>query len=72
MATRRTTVEIDERELSEAARNLGTRGVKETVNSALREVNRTAALRRAAACAREGRLRLPDETTWARWREPRW
>ncbi len=71
MATRKTTVEVDERELSEAARNLGTRGIKETVNSALRDVNRRAALSRAAAYVREGRLRLPDETTWARWREPR-
>ena len=71
MAYHKTTVEIDLDELREAAEQLGTRGVKETVNTALREVNRKAALQKAAACDREGNLRTPDEKTPPAWREAR-
>ena len=71
MAYHKTTVEIDLDELREAAEQLGTRGVKETVNTALREVNRKAALQKAAAYVREGNLRTPDEKTPPAWREAR-
>ncbi len=60
MAYRKTTVEIDVDELRDAAAELGTRGVKETLNTALREVNRKAALQRAAAGVRAGNLQAPD------------
>jgi len=60
MAYRKTTVEIDFDELRDAAAELGTRGVKETLNTALREVNRKAALQRAAAAVRAGNLQAPD------------
>lgn len=70
MAARKTTVEIDLEALREAAGHLGTRGVKQTVNAALREINRRAALRRAAEYVRAGKLHLPDEETWARRRRP--
>jgi Arc/MetJ family transcription regulator len=67
----KTTVEIDTDALSAAEAVLGTRGIKDTVNSALREVHRRAALERAAALFLAGEIHLPDEETWARWREPR-
>ncbi len=37
-AVRKTTLEIDDRELDEARRILGTRGIKDTVDAALRAV----------------------------------
>ncbi|HEY5320831.1 MAG TPA: hypothetical protein VIJ76_08135 [Galbitalea sp.] len=67
----KTTVEIDLNELKQAQRNLQSRGIKETVNSALREVNRTAALKRAAAYLLAGKLHVPDERAWAASRAPR-
>jgi len=67
----KTTVEIDVEELEKAQQALQTRGIKQTVNAALREVNRKAALEEAAAYVRDGRLMAPDEDTWAEWREPR-
>ena len=70
MAYRKTTVEIDLDELREAAEQLGTHGVKETVNAALRDVNRKAALQKAAAYVRAGSLRTPDEKMWASSTEP--
>ena len=70
MAYRKSTVGIDLDELREAAAHLGTRGVKETVNTALHEVNRKAALQRAAAYVRDGSLRAPDEKTPLSWQEP--
>jgi Arc/MetJ family transcription regulator len=54
--THRTTIEIDPVELSRAKRTLGTTTTRETVNRALREVNRQAALRAAAALVRAGGL----------------
>ncbi len=74
MATPRyqkTTVEIDTDALLKAQEALHTKGVKETVNAALHEVNRTRALRDAADYLLAGKLRVPDEETWAAWREPR-
>ena len=56
--TQRTTVELDLVELERAKGTLGTRTTRETVNKALREVNRQAKLRRAAALVRAGGLGL--------------
>lgn len=71
MSYHKTTVEIDLEELEQAQTTLQTSGVKETVNAALREVNRRAALQGAASYVLTGRLHTPDEKTWADWREPR-
>jgi len=65
------TLEIDLNELMQAERNLQTHGIKETVNGALREVNRLAALRQAAAYVRAGTLHVPAERAWAASRAPR-
>ena len=67
----KTTIEVDLDALREAERNLGTTGFKETVNRALEDVNRRAALRRAAEYVRAGKMHVPDEETWAAWRAPR-
>ncbi len=67
----RTTVEIDDEALREAERVLGTHGYKETINRALHEIIRRAALERGARYIREGRLHLPDERTWSASRRPR-
>jgi len=71
MPYHKTTVEIDTDELSKAEVVLGTSGIKDTVNSALREVNRRAALEEAAEYVLAGKMHVPDEGTWAAWREPR-
>jgi len=71
MSFHKTTIEVDLDAFREAERELGTRGLKETVNAALREVSRRAALARAAEYVRAGRLHTPDERTWAGWRAPR-
>jgi len=55
----KTTIEVDLDQLHEAERNLGTDGFKETVNGALRDVNRRAALQRGAQYLRDGRLSTP-------------
>ncbi|MCL5445604.1 MAG: hypothetical protein ACYDEP_12605 [Acidimicrobiales bacterium] len=52
----RTTLVLDLDELERAREVLGTRTTRETVNEALHEVNRQAALRRAAAVVRRGDL----------------
>ena len=67
----KTTVEIDTDELRKAEAVLGTSGIKETVNGALKEVNRRAALEEAASYVLAGEMHLPDEATWSLWREPR-
>jgi Arc/MetJ family transcription regulator len=56
--THRTTVELDLTELERAKETLGTRTTRETVNRALREVNRQAKLRRAAELVRAGGLNI--------------
>ena len=71
MSMHKTTVEVDLDELARAQSVLGTRGVKDTLNAALREVNRKAALTTAADLVRAGAFHVPGETTWAAWREPR-
>jgi Arc/MetJ family transcription regulator len=55
-STHRTTLEIDLLELNRAKQTLGTKTTRDTVNGALREVNRRAALRAAAALVRGGGL----------------
>ena len=59
----RTTVDVEVDALEAARRVLGTRGYRDTINEALREVARMAALRRAAELVRTGGLNLvtPDE-----------
>lgn len=57
---RRTTLELDVEELRRAKETLGTRTARETVNKALREVNRMAALRAAAALIRQGGLNIVE------------
>ncbi|MHB1516950.1 MAG: type II toxin-antitoxin system VapB family antitoxin [Acidimicrobiales bacterium] len=52
----RTTLVLDLEELRRAQEILGTKTTRETVNGALHEVNRIAALRRAAAMVRRGDL----------------
>lgn len=71
MNYQKTTVEIDVEELEKAQESLQTHGIKETVNAALKEVNRRAALKEAAAYVLSGSMHVPDEETWAGWREPR-
>ena len=67
----RTTIDIDV-ELFEAAKAaLGTTGYRSTVNEALREVARMAALRRAAAAVRAGGLNLVSPEDIAVMRRPR-
>jgi len=64
-ATHRTTVDVDVDAYNEARRALGTRGYRDTINEALREVTRVHALRRGADLIRQGGLNLvtPDELT---------
>jgi Arc/MetJ family transcription regulator len=66
----KTTVEIDLEQLGKAQAALNTDGIKDTVNAALREVGRRAALRNAADYVLAGRMHVPDAETWAEWREP--
>ena len=70
MPFHRTTVEIDSDALATAELVLGTRGIKDTVNGALREVGRRDALNRAAEYVLKGELHVPDEASLAAWREP--
>ena len=51
---KRTSVDIDVVELEQAKEILGTETIRDTVNSALRQVNRRAALARAAARIEQG------------------
>lgn len=60
---KRTTVDLDMTELERAKDVLGTRTARETINTALREVNRRARLARAAAIIARGDLDVitPEE-----------
>ena len=51
---RRTSLEIDEHQLAQAQRALGTSGVKDTIELALNEAIRVALRRRLAARIRSG------------------
>jgi Arc/MetJ family transcription regulator len=57
---KRTTVDLDLDELDHAREALGTRTTRDTVNTALREVNRRAALSRAAALIEQGGLDIVE------------
>jgi Arc/MetJ family transcription regulator len=66
---RRTTLDIDEDMLAKAREILGTRGVKDTVDEALREVVRREAGKRLMAWYKENEdLRNPEimERAWPR------
>lgn len=60
--THRTTVDVDLDAFERARAVLGTRGYKDTVNEALKAVDRGAQLRRAADLVRAGELDLPSPT----------
>jgi hypothetical protein len=66
----RTTVEIDLDAFHAAERNLGTQGFKETLNRALEDVNRRAALDRAVRYVELGRESLPRWHVLERARHP--
>lgn len=70
-AMHKTTIEVDLEQLREAERNLGTEGFKATVNGALRDVNRRAALERGAQYLRGGRLSVPTMAELRRTRANR-
>ncbi len=67
----RTTLVLDVDELHRAQAVLGTRTARETVDRALREVNRLAALRRAAALVRGGGLEIAEPAHLAELRRSR-
>ncbi len=67
----RTTIDLDVHELKLARDILGTRTAKETVNRALREVTRVAALRRAAALVRQADLNIVQPEDLPALRRPR-
>ena len=67
----RTTVDIELDAYEQARSVLGTRGYRDTINRALREVARLAALRRAADLVREGNLNLIAPEELATMRQPR-
>ncbi len=62
-AVHRTTVDIDVDSFDRARSALGTRGYRDTINEALREVARIVALRDGAALIRQGGLDVvePEE-----------
>lgn len=70
-ATHRTTIEIDRDAFDEARRELGTRGYRDTVNGALRDVVRRAALRRGAELIRSGDFDVATPEDLAELRKPR-
>jgi Arc/MetJ family transcription regulator len=67
----RTTIDIDIAAYEQARKRLGTRGYKDTVNAALRQVGREEALARAAERIRENRFRAPDPEELAELRQRR-
>ena len=71
MALRKTTVELDPQALAAAEAALGTKGIKQTIDVALREAARHAALKQGARYLEEGRQQLPDPLEWAASRDPR-
>jgi hypothetical protein len=62
---RRTTVDLDIGELELAKETLGTRTARDTINAALREVNRRARLERAAKFVMDGMLDVPTPSELA-------
>lgn len=70
-AAMKTTVDVDEVAAERAARLLGTRTLKDTVNAALREVLAADARRRLARRIHSGALPVPTPQELARVRAPR-
>jgi hypothetical protein len=68
---KRTTVDLDLDELRAARAVLGTETTKDTINTALREVRRRAALSNAAALIRQGGLDVIDPDALAALRQRR-
>jgi Arc/MetJ family transcription regulator len=64
----RTTIDLDLDLLEEARELLGTTTIRETVDKALRDVRRRAALRRLADRVREGKLGAPTPDELAEMR----
>ena len=67
----KTSVDVDTEAAERAARVLGTRSLKDTVNAALREVYAADRRRRLAARIRAGDLPVPTAADLARLRSPR-
>jgi len=65
----RTMIDIDDELLAEAARLLGTRTKKETVNTALREVGER--MRRLEALLESQEMVERGEVAWDRWEQER-
>ena len=57
---RRTSIDLDVGELERAKKTLGTRTTRDTINTALRTVNRQAALARAAELIDQGGFDILD------------
>ncbi|MHB1487223.1 MAG: type II toxin-antitoxin system VapB family antitoxin [Acidimicrobiales bacterium] len=71
VSDKRTTLVLDLDELKRAKSVLGTRTNRETVNQALREVNRQAGLRRAATLVRQAGLDIAEPEDLAELRRGR-
>jgi Arc/MetJ family transcription regulator len=67
----KTTIEIDMTELDAAKEILGTGTIRDTVNTALREVNRRVALARAASLVEQGGFDIVDPEELAALRRVR-
>jgi Arc/MetJ family transcription regulator len=68
---KRTTVDLDMDELKAAKEILGTETTRDTINTALREVRRRAALARAAALIEQGNLDIIEPEELAALRQAR-
>lgn len=68
---KRTTVDLDMDELKRAKETLGTGTTRDTINTALREINRRAALARAAALIEQGLLEIVEPEELAALRQAR-
>jgi len=68
---KRTTVDLDMDELTAAREILGTETTRDTINTALREVRRRAALARAAALIEQGDLDIIEPEELAALRQAR-
>ena len=68
---KRTTVDLDMDELSAAREILGTETTRDTINTALREVRRRAALARAAELIAQGGLDVIEPEELAALRQAR-
>ncbi len=69
MAVRKTTIEIDDELVARVREILGTKGIKDTVEAALKEVRRREAARSLLDWLKEHGDELLDvrERTWRQW-----